>query len=66
MNTNDARIRESACRIWETAGRPEGRDLEFWCQAEQKIRVDAEGKPSVMRAMLSRNLTMPWRNSLKS
>ena len=66
MNSNEARISEGACRIWEAAGRPEGRDLEFWYQAEQRIRADTERKPSVIREILSRNLTMPWRNRLKS
>lgn len=27
-------IREMAYRMWEQAGRPVGRDLEFWLQAE--------------------------------
>lgn len=30
-------IRESAYFLWVEAGKPEGRDLEFWCKAERKI-----------------------------
>ncbi|CCD99064.1 DUF2934 domain-containing protein [Bradyrhizobium sp. STM 3809] len=32
------RIRERAHHLWEQAGRPDGREDEFWYQAEQEIR----------------------------
>jgi Protein of unknown function (DUF2934) len=32
------RIRERAREIWEENGRPAGRDLEFWLQAEREFR----------------------------
>ena len=32
------RIRERAREIWEESGRPAGRDLEFWLQAERAFR----------------------------
>ncbi|CCD84300.1 conserved protein of unknown function [Bradyrhizobium sp. ORS 285] len=35
------RIRERAHHLWEQAGCPDGRDDEFWHQAEHEIR-DAE------------------------
>jgi hypothetical protein len=31
-------ITDRAREIWEQNGRPEGRDLEFWLQAEAEIR----------------------------
>ncbi len=31
-------IRARAYELWEQAGRPEGRDDEFWQQAEQALR----------------------------
>ena len=34
--TKDA-IRTRACELWEQNGRPDGRDLEFWLQAEAEI-----------------------------
>jgi len=35
-------ITERAFELWERAGRPEGRQDEFWCQAEHELRnVDA-------------------------
>lgn len=33
----DEEIRERAWRLWEQAGRPEGREHEFWHQAEQEL-----------------------------
>jgi hypothetical protein len=34
----DAQIRHRARQLWEQAGGPEGRDDEFWFQAEQELR----------------------------
>ena len=31
-------IRECAHRLWEQAGKPEGREHEFWQAAEQELR----------------------------
>jgi hypothetical protein len=40
------KIRKRAYRIWETMGRPEGRDLEHWLQAEKECRTNGvERKP---------------------
>jgi hypothetical protein len=32
------RIRRRARQIWQENGRPSGRDVEFWLQAEQELR----------------------------
>ncbi|PSO21590.1 DUF2934 domain-containing protein [Bradyrhizobium sp. MOS003] len=40
-------IRERAHRLWEQAGRPEGRDEEFWSAAEQELRN--EDKSNTLR-----------------
>jgi hypothetical protein len=32
------RIRRRARELWEESGRPSGRDLEFWLQAEREFR----------------------------
>jgi hypothetical protein len=39
-------IARYACMLWENAGRPHGRDLEFWRQAEKLLRTaqQAEGR----------------------
>jgi hypothetical protein len=36
---NKHEIRTRAREIWEQAGQPEGRDVEFWVQAEAEIRA---------------------------
>ena len=33
----DERIRERAYQIWEAAGRPNGKSIEHWTQAEQEV-----------------------------
>jgi hypothetical protein len=35
---NQDKIRARAREIWEENGRPTGRDLEFWLQAEREFR----------------------------
>ena len=37
-----ARIEERAYSLWESDGRPEGRALDYWLQAEQEILAQAE------------------------
>ena len=34
----ERRIRRRAKQLWEQAGRPTGRDLEFWLEAEREFR----------------------------
>lgn len=36
-------IREYAHRLWEKAGRPEGRHEEFWHQAKSELEADEPG-----------------------
>ena len=36
-------IRDRAYRKWEDAGRPEGRDQEFWAEAEREVRAARSG-----------------------
>ena len=38
----EEQIRNYAYQLWEKAGRPEGRDAEFWSAA--KAELDAEGE----------------------
>lgn len=35
-------IARRARELWEIAGRPEGRDDEFWFKAEQQVRGESE------------------------
>lgn len=36
------RIRQRAHEIWESEGRPEGRDSDHWSQAEQELRDQSD------------------------
>jgi hypothetical protein len=42
MNTNLEEIQTRAYQLWEEAGRPEGRDEEFWHQAERELTEKPE------------------------
>jgi hypothetical protein len=41
----DDQIRERAHQLWELAGRPEGREQEFWYQAEREFKT-GDSRPS--------------------
>jgi hypothetical protein len=38
-------IRSRAHELWEQAGKPEGRDEEFWHLAEQELRNEDKSSP---------------------
>lgn len=40
---HDERIRERAYQIWERAGRPEGKSMQHWLEAEAEIAVEEKG-----------------------
>ncbi len=42
MNTIEQIIRESAYRLWDRAGRPEGRSEEFWFTAKAEFAPKEE------------------------
>ncbi len=37
-NSTEEKIRERAHQLWEAAGSPEGREHEFWYQAERELK----------------------------
>ena len=50
---NTPKVRDRAYHLWEQAGRPQGREHEFWAQASQEIEGErelqhrtSEGKPA--------------------
>lgn len=49
MDINENSIRERAQWLWKQAGSPEGRDLEFWLEAEQSLI--AEGNDGSFSAL---------------
>ena len=40
VSGDDLAIMERAQQLWEKAGYPEGRDLEFWLEAERQIKEE--------------------------
>lgn len=69
MDFNEDRVRERAYALWEEAGRPEGKDVEHWHQAEHELAdnaATAQGTDSVSGNGLASNLqrggTMPGRS----
>jgi len=45
MTRRETRIRARAKQLWEQAGKPEGRDEEFWERAEREIAVEDHNEP---------------------
>ncbi|HWV98625.1 MAG TPA: DUF2934 domain-containing protein [Candidatus Acidoferrum sp.] len=48
VGVKESEIRLAAYQMWEKAGRPPGRDLQFWLDAEAQLRTPttaASGKP---------------------
>ena len=46
------RITERARQLWEEAGRPEGRDMEYWLQAEEELApLSVAGEEEPMEAL---------------
>jgi hypothetical protein len=37
MDEQDDQVRRRAHELWENDGRPEGREMDFWLQAEREI-----------------------------
>ncbi|WP_082490944.1 DUF2934 domain-containing protein [Aureimonas sp. Leaf454] len=44
------RVRERAYRLWEKAGRPYGREFEFWAEASREIEADREAERQRLQA----------------
>ena len=40
---HEQRVRERAYEIWQNAGRPEGKSVEYWLQAEGEIAAEEQG-----------------------
>jgi hypothetical protein len=44
-NPSDEQVKARAHQLWEAAGRPEGREHEFWYQAEKELKGDPANNP---------------------
>ncbi len=49
VKNDEASVSRLAYQLWESAGRPVGRDLEFWLAAEAKVR--SAGTPRTTPSM---------------
>jgi hypothetical protein len=45
LNPTQDEIRSRAHELWELAGRPEGRNNEFWHEAERELKDGATDNP---------------------
>jgi hypothetical protein len=43
--STDDKIRARAHQLWEAAGKPEGREHEFWYEAERQVKGDVADNP---------------------
>jgi hypothetical protein len=50
MANREDLIRARAHELWEAAGRPEGRELDHWAQAEREVAEGGTEKPKRKRA----------------
>lgn len=48
MTVDQEKIRQRARDIWDAAGRPEGRDVEFWLQAEAEVAGNGRNDDKVV------------------
>jgi|HubBroStandDraft_5_1064220.scaffolds.fasta_scaffold07701_5 hypothetical protein len=54
MNINLEEIQTRAYQLWEEAGRPEGRDEEFWLLAERALMEKTESlRPEIPTASVA-------------
>lgn len=45
MPDRDAEVRDRAYHLWEKAGRPNGREHEFWAEASREIEGEPPANP---------------------
>ncbi len=61
--TQNQQVTDRAYHLWDQAGRPEGRDLDFWLQAEAEVLATetpkTEFRPS--GAPIGASLSLPTR-----
>lgn len=46
MTDADDKIRDRAYQLWDEAGQPEGREQDFWYQAERELSTDDQADSS--------------------
>jgi hypothetical protein len=56
---SEDQIRNYAHRLWEKAGRPEGRDAEFWHAAEVELSTESESPDAPSETTQPNKNTLP-------
>ncbi|NGP18478.1 MULTISPECIES: DUF2934 domain-containing protein [Devosia] len=59
MRVDEAKIRDRAYQLWDQAGQPDGRDQEFWHDAERELAEEEEVDISSEAAKLDLPPTVP-------
>lgn len=54
-NISETQIGLLAYQLWEAAGHPMGRDLDFWLQAETQLQKQAKPTPSLTPVQVAIN-----------
>ncbi|QPF82706.1 DUF2934 domain-containing protein [Bradyrhizobium genosp. L] len=55
----EEQIRDYAYRLWDQAGRPEGRDAEFWHAAEVELNAESESPDAPTQPDQPNSRTIP-------
>jgi DUF2934 family protein len=55
----EEQIRNYAHQLWEKAGRPEGRDAEFWHAAEVELNTESESPDAPISSDQPNSSTVP-------
>ncbi|CAA7623222.1 DUF2934 domain-containing protein [Magnetospirillum sp. SS-4] len=61
----DAEIKDLAYRLWEEAGRPDGRDQEFWLRAEAGLTGTAPPAKPVKSGPAAKKAAPPRKTKTK-
>jgi len=62
-NIDEAQISAAAYQMWDKAGRPSGRDMDFWLEAETQVRARAQADPPSSSTALISNGSKTRRKS---
>ena len=55
----EEQVRNYARQLWEKAGRPEGRDTEFWHAAEVELNAESESPDAPTQPAQPNNNVLP-------
>ena len=55
----EEQVRNYARQLWEKAGRPEGRDTEFWHAAEVELNAESESPDASTQPAQPNNNDLP-------